>query len=87
MAFFCNFCTFIPENKTTISLISEESPEKLGNEKQNKIVSRNNYIKLANKSKSYSKYSNKYSQEKDKNGNSIFDMKMPYIVFNIKILN
>jgi len=79
MAFFCNFCTFIPENKTTISLISEESPEKLGNEKQNKIVSRNNYIKLANKSKSYSKYSNKYSQEKDKNGNSIFDMKMPYI--------
>ena len=79
MAFFCNFCTFIPENKTTISLISEESPEKLGNEKQNKIVSRNNYIKLANKSKSHSKYSNKYSQEKDKNGNSIFDMKMPYI--------
>lgn len=79
MAFFCNFCTFIPENKTTISLISEESPEKLGNEKQNKIVTKNNYIKLTNKSKSYSKYSNKYSQEKDKNGNSIFDMKMPYI--------
>ena len=79
MAFFCNFCTFIPENKTTISLISEESPEKLGNENQNKIVTKNNYIKLTNKSKSYSKYSNKYSQEKDKNGNSIFDMKMPYI--------
>ena len=79
MAFFCNFCTFIPENKTTISLISEESPEKLGNEKQNKIVTKNNYITLTNKSKSYSKYSNKYSQEKDKNGNSIFDMKMPYI--------
>ena len=79
MAFFCNFCTFIPENKTTVSLISGEAQEKIGNEKLNKKVSRNNYIKLRNKSKSYSKSSSKCSQEKNSNEISIFDMKMPYI--------
>ena len=82
MAFFCNFCSFVPENKTTISLINEETQVKLGNNSLNKLnknKSSKSYLKITNKGSLYPKNSNNYSPEKDKNGNSIFDMKMPYI--------
>ena len=82
MAFFCNFCSFTPENKTTVSLINEDSKVELGEDEINNL---NNKKSLNNhnsniKVKQYHKNElNKLSPEKDNNGNSIFDIKMPYI--------
>ena len=78
MSFFCNFCNFIPENQSTVALIKEETQEKLKKVSKSKLTKCNtlhNYSKLSNQQKSF----NKYSPEKDKNGNSIFNIKFPYI--------
>lgn len=82
MAFFCNFCSFSTENKTTVSLINEDSKVELG---EDEVCNSNNKKPLKNKNsnikvKQYHKNAlNKSSPEKDNNGNSIFDIKMPYI--------
>ena len=82
MALFCNYCTSAQENKSTIPLINEESQKKLENEKEEKL-NNNNSIKsissILNQKKLFYKNSNDFSPEKDSKGNSIFEMKMPYI--------
>ena len=78
MAFFCNFCTFIPENKSTVSLIGEESNiNKVDDSYQsNKNESMN---KKRNIYSSKKLYQNKFSPEKDNNGNSIFEQESHFI--------
>ena len=85
MSFFCNFCSLMPENKLTVSLINEDYNE---NEKEKNIKTTENNInikesnneKISNLRKAlYTNNSKNYSPEKDINGNSIFNMKNPYI--------
>ena len=83
MSFFCNFCSFMPENKSTVSLINDDCNEK---ERYNNTTSNDINLKESNNKEIqnlrrvlYKNNSNEYSPEKDSNGNSIFDMKNPYI--------
>ena len=83
MAFFCNFCSLMPENKSTVSLINEEynEEEKKINAIKNKMkATESNNEKISNlRTTLYTNSSKNYSPEKDIYGNSIFDMKNPYI--------
>ena len=99
MSFFCNFCSLMPENKLTVSLINEDYNE---NEKEKNIKTTENNInikesnneKISNLRKAlYTNNSKNYSPEKDINGNSIFNMKTLIFVYfaevnhvNMKIL-
>ena len=83
MSFFCNFCSFMPENKSTVSLINDDCNEK---ERYNNTTSNDINLKESNNKEIqnlrrvlYKNNSNEYSPEKDSNGNSIFDMKNSYI--------
>ena len=83
MSFFCNFCSLMPENKSTVSLINEDDNEKERNItttqssmniKESKIEKNSNLRTVL-----YTNNSKNYSPEKDINGYSIFNMKNPYI--------
>ena len=83
MSYFCNFCSIMPENKSTVALINEEynEEEKIINAIENKMkATESNNEKISNlRTTLYTNSSKNYSPEKDIYGNSIFDMKNPYI--------
>ena len=82
MALLCNYCATNQEINATIPLINEESQKKLENENAERLSksnSINSISKNLNQKKLFYKNSNDFSPEKDDKGNSIFEIKMPYI--------
>ncbi len=82
MAFFCNFCNFIDERQSSVSLTNKDSEIRVGINRiyqLDKNESLNNYTKIFEKEKLNKSIDSRSSQDLYNEGNSIFEMRNPYI--------
>ena len=75
---FCNFCSTKEENNNTISIIDKDSVIPIGNDRIYKLY-RNESLNAYSKSFCKSDQTDIANSKQLYNGNSIFEMKMPYI--------
>jgi hypothetical protein len=83
MAFFCNFCNFIDERQSSVSLTNKDSEIRVGINRiyqLDKNESLNNYTKIFEKEKLNKSIDSRSSQDLYNEGNSIFEMRNPYNV-------